>query len=160
MSTADHLKQMAAATHLETSQQGNPIPILRLEVRYTDSHVRTRAVDADMHCTASIGANDLTEAVLQIGQVVRWGETMHARKLRKGKGQALPSGHLIRLTGEQVATIKECLSYSAKRIRESEYPGEDYQEAAKRKGQSEQRFASVYAALPNKVGAADEVDEG
>ena len=36
MSTADHLKRMAAATHVETSRQGNPVPILRFEVRYTD----------------------------------------------------------------------------------------------------------------------------
>jgi signal recognition particle subunit SEC65 len=147
MSTADHLKRMAAATHLETSQQGKPVPLLRLEVRYTESHFRTRAIDADMHYTASIGANDLAEAVLQIGQVVRWGETMHARKLRKVKSEALPAGRLVRLTDEQIATIKESLKYSAHRIRDSHYPGEDYQEAAARKRDSEERFASVREAL-------------
>lgn len=147
MSTADHLKRMAAATHVEASQQGNPVPVLRLEVRYTETHVRTRALGADMHYTASIGANDLTEAVLQIGQVVRWGETMHARKHRKAKSQALPAGRLVRLADEQIATIKESLKYSAQRVRDSQYAGEDYEEAAARKRESKERFGSVLAAL-------------
>lgn len=149
MSTADHLKRMAAATHLETSRQGNSVPLLRLEVRYTESHFRIRAIDADMRYTASIGANDLTEAVLQIGQVVRWGETMHARELRKAKSQALPAGRLVRLTDEHIATIKESLKYSALRIRESHYAGESYHESAARKRESEERFESVLAALGN-----------
>jgi hypothetical protein len=85
MSTAAHLKAMAAATHLETSQQGNDVPVLRLEVRYFDSHVRTRAIAEDGTCTDSIGANDLAEAVLLVGQVVRFGETMNARRLRGSK---------------------------------------------------------------------------
>ena len=82
MSTADHLKAMAAATHLEMSQQGNDVPVLRLEIRYFDSHTRTRAIAEDGSYSDSIGANDLAEAVLMVGQVVRFGETMHARKLR------------------------------------------------------------------------------
>jgi hypothetical protein len=155
MSTADHLKRMAAATHVETSQHGNRVPVLRLEVRYTETHVRTRAIDADMHYTASIGANDLAEAVLQIGQVVRWGETMHARKLRQTKSQTLPAGRLVRLTQEQLATIKESLKYSAQRVRDSHYAGEGYQEAAARKRGSEERFTSVLAALATPAGVEE-----
>lgn len=155
MSTADHLKRMAAATHLEVSQQGNPVALLRLEIRYAESHVRSRAIDADAHYTASIGANDLTEAVLQIGQVVRWGETLHARKLRKAKSPALPPGRLVRLTDEQIGTIQECLRYSTQRIRDSHYSGEDYQEAAARRDASEERFESVRAALRSPSGAED-----
>lgn len=155
MSTADHLKRMAAATHVEISQHGNPVPVLRLEVRYAETHVRTRAIDADLHYTDSIGANDLAEAVLQVGQVVRWGETMHGRKLRKAKGQALPAARLVRLTDEQIATIKESLKYSAQRVRDSHYAGETHQEAAARKRESEERFASVRAALPSPVGGRE-----
>lgn len=84
MSTAEHLKTMAAATHLERSEQGNDVPVLRLEIRYFDSHVRVRAIGEDGTYTDSIGANDLAEAVLLIGQVTRFGETMNARNLRRG----------------------------------------------------------------------------
>jgi hypothetical protein len=83
MPTNDHLKGIAAATHLETSQQGNEVPVLHLEVRYFDSHVRIRGVGEDGKVTDSIGANDLSEAVLLAGQIVRFGETMNARPLRR-----------------------------------------------------------------------------
>jgi hypothetical protein len=82
MPTIDHLKKMASATHVERSRQGNDVPVLRLEVRYFESHTRIRAIAGDGRYTDSIGSNDLAEAVLLIGQVVRYGETMHARKLR------------------------------------------------------------------------------
>ena len=148
MSTADHLKSMAAATHVEISQRGNPVPLLRLEVRYGASHVRTRAIDERGRYTDSIGANDLTEAVLLVGQVVRFGETMHARRLReKPPVNASPSGRFVRLTEEQISAITESLDFSLKRIRDSTYPGEDPAEAASRRRYHEERFASVKTAL-------------
>lgn len=87
MSTTDHVKAIAAATHLETSQQGNETPVLRLEIRYFDSHVRIRGVNEDGTVADSIGSNDLAEAVLLTGQIVRFGETLHGRRLRRQAGK-------------------------------------------------------------------------
>lgn len=148
MSTADHLKRMAAATHVEISKQSNPVPVLRLEVRYGASHVRTRAIDERGRYTDSIGANDLTEAVLLVGQVVRFGETMHARRLReKPPLDALSDGRFVRLADDQIRAIKESLDHSLKHIRARTYPGEDAAQAARRHRYHEERFASVKAAL-------------
>lgn len=154
MSTADHLKAMAATTHVEISQQGNPVPVLRLEVRYGESHVRTRAIDAHGHYSASIGANDLSEAVLQVGHVVRYGETMHARKLRKQTPPPKPmSTRLVRLTDEQIDVIKSSLRFGAKRIRDSHYEGEEAAARAERLPSYEEVASSLVSALDGKGGA-------
>jgi len=148
MSTADHLKRMAAATHVEISQQGNPVPVLRLEIRYGDSHVRTRALDEHCRYTDSIGANDLTEAVLLIGQVVRFGETMHARRLRKQPPSAAAEpARILRLDDGQIEAIKTSLHYSAQRIRDTYDQHEDPAAAAARRREHEAMFASISAAL-------------
>jgi hypothetical protein len=147
MPTADHLKNMAAATHVEISQQGNPVPVLWLEVRYGDSHVRTRAIDGRGRYSDSIGANDLTEAVLQVGQVVRFGETMHARKLRKQPTPAAEPARFVRLSDKQIADIKSSLRFGAKHVRDSRYAGEGPAAVAARLRAYEDMASSINAAL-------------
>lgn len=105
MPTADDLKRMAATTHVEISPQGNPVPVLRLEIRYDESHVRTRAIDEDGHYPASVGANDLAEAVLQVGHVVRSARRCTPAKLRKQPAPDLEPKRLVFLTDRQIADI-------------------------------------------------------
>jgi len=81
--TLGHAKGMAAAIYMYESERGNTYPRLDLSVDYRDPrHIRIRAYDQDHHVVDTLGANDVAEACLLVGLTVRYGETMHARKLR------------------------------------------------------------------------------
>lgn len=150
LSTADHVKRMAASTHLETSREGNPVPVLRLEIRYLDSHVRTRAMGPDGRYTDSIGSNDLAEAILLIGQVVRFGETMNARKLRvkAARGaESVEAGRMVRLTADQIEFIRTSLSASADKLRSYSYEGQPADWVREHRAEHEAMFESLRLAL-------------
>jgi hypothetical protein len=91
--TLGHVKGMAASVHLVRSLRGNVYPRLLLSVDYRDpKHIRLRAYDEDGSVTDTLGANDLAEACLLAGLTVRYGETMHARKLRAETAKPLHDG--------------------------------------------------------------------
>ena len=79
-----HVKGMAAAVHAYTSRRGSVFPRLVLSVDYRDpKHIRLRTYDQDGRVADTLGANDIAEAIIRIGEVVRFGETMHARPMRR-----------------------------------------------------------------------------
>jgi len=94
--TMGHVKGMASAVYTQTSEQGNQYPRLVLTVDYRDpKNLRLRAYApkegqapdlSSFRLVDTLGANDLSEAVLLAGFTVRYAETMHARPLRKKLG--------------------------------------------------------------------------
>ena len=81
--TMGHVKGMASAVHLHTSERGNTYPRLDLSIDYRDpKHIRLRAYDGNGKVVDTLGANDIAEAALLAGMTVRYAETMFARKLR------------------------------------------------------------------------------
>jgi hypothetical protein len=87
--TLGHAKGMAGAIYMYESERGNVYPRLDLSIDYRDpKHIRIRAYDEDHHVVDTLGANDIAEACLLVGLTVRYGETMHARKMR---GDAPPT---------------------------------------------------------------------
>ena len=85
--TMGHVKAMAASVHPFTSERGNTYPRLHLAIDYRDpKHIRLRAHDGDGRVIDTLGANDIAEACLLAGMTIRYGETMHARKMRRQLG--------------------------------------------------------------------------
>jgi hypothetical protein len=120
------------------------VPLLRLEVRYGESHVRTRAIDARGKYTDSIGANDLAEAVFLVGRVVRYGETMHARRLRQQPAASAPEpARFVRLADKQVDYIKQSLLQTARTVRDMHYPDQTSEETLRRLRAHEEMHTSI-----------------
>jgi hypothetical protein len=81
--TMGHVKAMAAAVFLHTSQRGSVFPRLNITIDFRDpKHIRLRTYDARNRVVDTLGANDIAEAALLTGFVVRYAETMNARRLR------------------------------------------------------------------------------
>lgn len=67
-STRDRVQEIAETVRLDD----NGTPVLRIEIRfYRDRHLFLRGYTADDRVASALGCNDLAEAIVHVGDIVR-----------------------------------------------------------------------------------------